>query len=92
MVDQDTFVVEEFVSSIIRHEIHFVHEAEDMRVWRVLMKGVYDVRICVKIDLGVGGVELAGLGVEDVNQHADFAEDMRLLGGEVCFCEGVLST
>lgn len=62
-----------------------------MGLWRILMKGVYDVRIRIKIDPGVGGMELAGLGVEDVDEHADFAEDMRLLGGEVCLCEGVLS-
>ena len=92
MVDQDAFVFQEFVSPIIRHEIHFVYEAEDMRLWGILMKGVDDVRIGIKIDFGVGGMELAGLGVEDVDQHPDFAEDMRLLGGEVGFCEGVLST
>ena len=68
-----------------------MHEAKDMRLWRILVKGVYDVRIGIKIDLGVGGMELAGLGVKDVDQHADFAEDMRLLGGEVRFCEGILS-
>lgn len=62
-----------------------------MRLWGILMKGVYDVRIGIEIDLGVRGMELAGLGVEDVDQHTDFAEDMRFLGGEVCFCEGVLS-
>lgn len=66
-------------------------KTENVGSWGILVERIRYLGIGFQIDGRLRGVEVARFGVEDINENADVAEDLRLLGGEVVFCEGVLS-
>lgn len=66
-------------------------ETENVGSWGIFMKGVCYLVVRVEVDVGVGGIEVVGSGVEDVDEDADVAEDLGPLGGEVAICEDVLA-
>jgi len=75
------------------HEIHFVHEREDVGAGGVFLEGFDDggVRDEVAVIVALAAVEFERFDVEDVDEDANFGEDVGLFGGEVVFGKGVLS-
>ena len=57
---------------------------------RVFGEGGDDGGVRVEV-AGVRAVKGAGFNVKDVDEHADGAEDVWFLRGQVGFCEGILS-
>ena len=67
-----------------------MHEGEDVGAGTVFAEGLNDGVVGHEISW-IGTLEGTRLDVEDVNEDPNGGENMRLLGGEVGLCEGVLA-
>ncbi len=85
--------LQDAIAMLSLHEIHFVHEREDVGAGGVFLEGFDDggVRDEVAVIVALAAVEFERFDVEDVDEDANFGEDVGLFGGEVVFGKGVLS-
>ncbi len=85
--------LENAIAMLGLHEVHFVHEGEDVGTRGVFLEGFDDGGVGDEIAVVVAfaAVEFEGFDVEDVDEDADVGEDVGFLRGEVVFGEGVLS-
>lgn len=67
-------LLEYYVALLLRHQVHLVHEAEDLRVRRVDQQRLQARLVVVHVL-----VQLAALHIEHVDQHLHVPEDVVLL-------------
>lgn len=85
--------LEDAVAMLGLHEIHFVHEREDVGARGVFLEGFDDGGVGdeVAVVVTLAAVKLEGLDVKNIDEDADVGEHVGFLGGEVIFGESVLS-